>query len=360
MAKFSMADLLNSQSKAKKPETEENAEGWKTQLIPLEKIIPSEKNKYGIRDIEDLAAKIDMVGLLHNLVVRRGAEPGTYELVSGERRLEALKLLVSQGKTQFSAAPCKVEKEENPLISELQLIFANSTARDFTDYERTYQANRTRELFEELKKSGYKFKGRMREIVADALNVSSAQMGRMESINKNLSPGFKEEFKSGNIGMTAAYELSRLPPQQQEQEMQKFKNSGSVEIKAVQQEREKAKIPEKPAPPLPKEPKSAQQQASPAAPAETQPAQRAETPVSSTEAQQPQRNELPLKTCPFCGGQAEFHQFANPKNFYEVKCTQCGCGTDGYILCRSENSGAENKAANAAAWNRRIKGGETD
>jgi ParB family transcriptional regulator, chromosome partitioning protein len=264
MAKFSMADLLNSQSKAKKPEIEENAEDWKTQLIPLEKIIPSEKNKYGIRDIEDLAAKIDMVGLLHNLVVRRGAEPGTYELVSGERRLEALKLLVSQGKTQFSAAPCKVENEENPIISELQLIFANSTARDLTDYEKTYQADRTKELLTELKKSGYKFKGRMREIVAGKLQVSPAQMGRMESINKNLSPEFKEEFKSGNIGMTAAYELSRLPPQQQEQEMQDFKKTGSVEIKDVQEKREKAKAP---APSIPEEPKPAQRPEPPAVPA---------------------------------------------------------------------------------------------
>ena len=356
-----MADLLNSQSKAKRPETEENTENWKTQLIPLEKIIPSEKNKYGIRDIEDLATKIEMVGLLHNLVVRRGAEPDTYELVSGERRLEALKLLVNQGKTQFSAAPCKVEKEENSLISELQLIFANSTARDFTDYERTYQANRTRELFEELKKSGYKFKGRMREIVADALNVSSAQMGRMESINKNLSPGFKEEFKSGNIGMTAAYELSRLPPQQQEQEMQKFKDSGSLEIKAVQQEREKTKIPEKPAPPLPKEPKPAQQQTSPAASAETQPAQRAETPVSSMEAKQPQPKpqqlEIQLIQCPFCGdtansGGVHIQEIHYPKEDVTKYGVLCECG--------AEMSEFDTPAEAAAAWNHRIKGGETD
>jgi ParB family chromosome partitioning protein len=336
MAKFSMADLLNSQSKAKRPETEENTENWETQLIPLEKIIPSEKNKYGIRDIEDLATKIEMVGLLHNLVVRRGAEPDTYELVSGERRLEALKLLVNQGKTQFSAAPCKVENEENPLISELQLIFANSTARELTDYEKTYQAKRIKELLAELKKSGYEFKGRMREIVADMLKVSPAQMGRMESINKNLSPEFKEEFKSGNISITAAYELSRLPPQQQGQEMQDFKKTGSVEIKDVQEKREKAKTP---APQIPEESKPAQRPEPPAVPA----------------AQPVQRAELPLEPCPFCGGEAEIKQFANPKHYYEVRCTNCGCGTDGYKLCRSENTSAENIAANVAAWNHRVK-----
>ena len=62
-----------------------------------------------------------------------------------------------------------------------------------------------------------------------------------------------------------------------------------------------------------------------------------------------------LKLCPFCGGKAEFHQFANPKNFYGVKCTQCSCGTDGYKLCRSENTAQENKAANAHVWNHRAE-----
>ena len=80
---------------------------------------------------------------------------------------EALKLLVSQGKAQYGSVPCKVEKSENPAITELQLLFANSTARELTDYEKTYQADRIKELLKELKKSGYEFKGRMREIVAD-------------------------------------------------------------------------------------------------------------------------------------------------------------------------------------------------
>ncbi|QNK41835.1 ParB/RepB/Spo0J family partition protein [Caproicibacter fermentans] len=241
MSKFSMADLLNSQSKAEAPKAPKTERDDEIRNIPIDKIIPSENNKYGIRDIEDLAATIETVGLLHNLVVKEGTEPGTYELVSGERRLEALKLLVQQGKTEYASAPCKIEKTNDPIISELQLLFANSTARDLTDYEKTYQAKRIKELLLQLKQNGYKFKGRMREIVADMLKVSPAQMGRMESINKNLSPDFKEEFKAGKINATAAYELSRLPEQEQGREMQKYRESGSIEIKDVKEHREKAK-----------------------------------------------------------------------------------------------------------------------
>lgn len=242
MSKFSMADLLNSQSKAELPKAPEalNAEKKKEiQDIPIEKIVRSPKNCFGIRDIEDLAATIETVGLMHNLVVTP-APGGTYELVSGERRLEALKLLVSQGKTKFSTAPCKIESSENPVITELQLLFANSATRELTDYEKTYQAQRTKELLIQLKKSGYKFQGRMRQIVADMLKISPGQMGRMEIISKNLSPEFTEEFKAGKINATAAYELSRLPKEQQAQEMAKYKQTGAVEVKEVKAKREQA------------------------------------------------------------------------------------------------------------------------
>lgn len=63
-----------------------------------------------------------------------------------------------------------------------------------------------------------------------------------------------------------------------------------------------------------------------------------------------------LLPCPFCGGKAEYQQFANPKNNYCVRCTVCFCGTDGYRLSKRDNSKAENKAANADVWNRRVTG----
>lgn len=234
MQKFSMADLLNAQSKAELPKAPAaQKEDAGIQNIPIDLITPSPKNRFGIRDIEELAATIETVGLMHNLVVTQGPN-GTYELISGERRLEALKLLVSQGKTKFSKAPCKIESSENPVITELQLLFANAATRELTDYEKTYQAQRIKDLLLELKKSGYKFQGRMREIVADMLNISPGQMGRMEIISKNLSSEFTEEFKTGKINATAAYELSRLPQEQQAEEMEKYKQTGTVDVKSVQ------------------------------------------------------------------------------------------------------------------------------
>ena len=223
MAKFTMADLLNSQSK----KTEERP-AFEIRHIPIDKLKPSAKNQYGIRGIKELAANIEMLGLLHNLDVKEADETGYYEIISGERRYQACKLLYESGNQEFKTLPCKVEAlTENKAISELKLLYANAAARELTDYEKTYQAGRIKEILQALKKDGYKFQGRMREIVADMLDVSPAQMGRMESINKNLSPEFKEEFKAGNIGITTAYELSGQSEAEQTATLEAYKAEGA-------------------------------------------------------------------------------------------------------------------------------------
>ena len=241
MAKFTMADLLNSQSK----KTEERP-AFEIRHIPIDKLKPSAKNQYGIRGIKELAANIEMLGLLHNLDVKEADETGYYEIISGERRYQACKLLYESGNQEFKTLPCKVEAlTENKAISELKLLYANAAARELTDYEKTYQAGRIKEILQALKKDGYKFQGRMREIVADMLDVSPAQMGRMESINKNLSPEFKEEFKAGNIGITTAYELSGQSEAEQTATLEAYKAEGAEAHK-------------KPKPPKPKPQPAAQ------------------------------------------------------------------------------------------------------
>jgi hypothetical protein len=65
-------------------------------------------------------------------------------------------------------------------------------------------------------------------------------------------------------------------------------------------------------------------------------------------------NDMELKLCPFCGGTAMVHQFANPKNYYYVECTDCNCRTDGFIHSKTENTDEENIKANVIVWNKRV------
>lgn len=224
--KFNMKDLLNEQSKTTSSGT---GSGFVIRDVPIDKIVSSPSNKYGIRDIEELAASIEEMGLLHNLVVREPDGEGYYELISGERRFHACKLLFENGNEAFSTVPCKVEGQGSTAEIELKLLFANATARVLTDYEKTMQAARIKELLQDMKADGFKFKGRMRDIVADMLKVSPAQMGRMESIEKHLSSEFAEEFKAGNIGITAAYDLSTMKPEEQAAALELYRETGEVD-----------------------------------------------------------------------------------------------------------------------------------
>ena len=226
MAKFNMNDLLNRQSK------NENRKdgGFEITTIPLDRIDPSSANLYGIREIEELAASIESMGLLHNLVVRR-KEGGRYEIISGERRYRACKLLRDGGNKSFETIPAKVEDAQSDALAELKLIFANATARELTDYEKTVQAQRMKELFRQLRAEGYEIRGRLREIVADVLDVSPAQVGRLESVSERLIPEFKEELKGGNIGITTAYDASTLPEDQQRQTLEAYRQQGAEAVK---------------------------------------------------------------------------------------------------------------------------------
>jgi len=209
MPKFSVLDTLNKQSRADRPKPEESTSF--TIDIALDDIIPAKesKNFYGIRDIEELAADIEQFGLGHNLIVKEADENGKYELIGGERRWRALNLLAKKAPDRYKTAPCKVESYADPLVQELRLIQSNAMARVLKDWEKVEQANRTKQILTDLKKQGYKFKGRMRDIVADMLEVSPAQMGRMESIGNNLSPELKADFANDKINITQAYDLSR-------------------------------------------------------------------------------------------------------------------------------------------------------
>ena len=200
--------------------------------IPIVKIEPSQINKYGIRDIEDLAASIEEMGLLHNLVVRDINEYGLYEIISGERRYEACKLLFENGNEQFKYLPCKVEKSASDAIMELKLIHANATARVLTDAEKIYQAGRINDILYKLKEEGYEFSGRMRSIVAAILEFSDAQAGRMIKMDKDLTDEVKKEIKAGNVGITAAYELSTLDEDGQLDALKELKETGHVDVQA--------------------------------------------------------------------------------------------------------------------------------
>ncbi|ELP5177965.1 ParB N-terminal domain-containing protein [Clostridium perfringens] len=213
--KFSISEgMLNGISKnTRKVEEFQAKENFKIKYINIDRIRRNEKNFYEIVDIEALAEDIKLNGLNHNLVVRK-LDNDMYELISGERRYTALSKLVNEGNKEFNLVPCKVI-ESNDIDSEIILIQANAQSRELTEVEKLTQVERLQELYKIKKKNGEKVPGKIRDIIANDLNLSATQVGRYERINNKLIPELKAVIEQGNLTIANASEFSSLSEENQ-------------------------------------------------------------------------------------------------------------------------------------------------
>lgn len=202
-------------------------------------LIPSKENFYSVENIAELKDSIEMFGIKQNLTVK-ATEEDKYIVIAGHRRRLASLALVEEGKKEFEFVPCCIENDLDYIKEQLLLITTNSTTRQLTDWEKTQQAEKIKKLLEEYKKRE-KLPGRVREIIASILNTSSTQVGRMESISKNLTNEFKEEFKDEKINISTAYELSTLPEEVQQNIYEEHKENGGIALGDVKEKKAEIK-----------------------------------------------------------------------------------------------------------------------
>lgn len=180
--------------------------------IDIDKIRPDPKNFYSVSvaNVEELAGSIELVGLQQPILVR--PEDGGYTVISGHRRMAALKLLTHEGKDQFAKVPCIVEQPDAlPEMTELKLILANADTRRMTDGELSMQAERVERLLYELQEKGVEFPGRMRDHVAEAVKVSKTKLNTLKVIRTKLREDLKLRWQKGEISTDGAYNLARMP-----------------------------------------------------------------------------------------------------------------------------------------------------
>lgn len=250
MAGFNINDLLNAKSKGAAVQAdgpEEQEQEFKVTMLDVEDLMPSKDNFYSTENIDELAMSIELVGHIEqNLVVKPEAH-GKYEVVAGHRRRLAALKLVQEGKEEYRKVPCLIKKESDTIKDKLSLIFTNATARQLTDWEKVKQAKELKEILTEYKKALQEENkdkpkeekekmGRIRDIVAQMLNTSTTQIGRMEAIENNLSQEFKDELEKGNINISTAHELSRLDEEGQKQAYEKYEEKGELHINDVKEE----------------------------------------------------------------------------------------------------------------------------
>lgn len=210
--KFSIADFAA-------PEAVSKVDHMEITPIPLQLIDVNLKNFYRVDFQEpDLAESIEVSGLLTPLGVIR-KDGGRYKLISGHRRLRALRYLRDSrpdGREKYATVPCVIY--EDPLDAdreELMIIHANAQ-RIKSGVELTEEAEKTTEILTRMKKNGVELPGRMRDRVAEALKVSSTRLARLEAIKNNLTyPGWQRAWEKQEINEAVAYRLSQLDCSQQ-------------------------------------------------------------------------------------------------------------------------------------------------
>ncbi len=196
-----------------------------TKELDITSLVPSSKNFYGIREIEDLAESIKENGLMHNLVVRK-KNNGTYEIISGERRYHALKSL------NYEKVPCQVKENLSDLDAELILIQANAEQRELTSSEKMEGIKRLKEIYEQKKANGEDLpKGKTRDLIGKDMKLSGVQVGRYQKVDKDLIEPLKEKLDKEEITLTQAHTLSSLSEKEQQVIHEEIKDLDSKESK---------------------------------------------------------------------------------------------------------------------------------
>lgn len=172
-------------------------------------------------------------GVLHNLVVSPADAAGRHMIISGERRYRACCLLVQQGKMRYNEINCIIENKRDKDILDLMLLLTNSTARQLSDPEKVRQAESLTNILKRMQEAG-KVEGRVRDIAAKMLRASSGQLARYHAIAENLQdPSLKLGFDEGKIGISAAYEASRLDAEGQKKVADTLEKEGKVSLQHV-------------------------------------------------------------------------------------------------------------------------------
>ena len=186
-------------------------------LLPISSIDADANNFYSMDGVEELAANIELVGLLDPLRVRENPDmPGRYLIVSGHRRRAALWTLYKAEPEKWGKAPCIIEPPAaSPELQELRLIYANADTRRMSSADLSKQAERVEMLLYQLKDQGVEFPGRMRDHVAEACKVSATKLAELKVIREKLIPELRQLWESGKLNHTKAYAIGKSPAETQ-------------------------------------------------------------------------------------------------------------------------------------------------
>ena len=189
--------------------------------IPVDDIRDNPRNFYPTPDPQTLRALADSIranGLLEPPTVVPAGD-GTYRLISGHSRLAAIRSMwedVTEADwTRFSKILCRVlppmsEGQEQAAVIEAnrQRVKSNALLAD--------EAEKLTEAYIKRKEAGEQLPGRIRDYVAEALQVKATKVANLSAIKKGLKvPGLVDRWKRDEIPEAAALQIARMDIEEQ-------------------------------------------------------------------------------------------------------------------------------------------------
>ena len=198
--------LLNSYSKELK-------EGFEIVNIPIEQIDRNEKNNYSIENIDELIDSIRAVGLKQNLDVMKMPN-GRYKILTGHRRFEAITELAKED-DKYKMVPCTVTEIGTVALpvsddskEKYLLHITNATQREMTDADKYNQYKDLVSIYTEAKNNGFTLSDKMRNLIANDMQLSAAQIGKMDYIRNNGTEELEQRIQSNEISISEANEIA--------------------------------------------------------------------------------------------------------------------------------------------------------
>lgn len=190
-------------------------------LIPVDDLLPNPKNPYPLLDEEAMLKLMDSIedaGLLEPV----SAYPmggGKYMLVSGHNRREAYRRLRTErddGSFSWDKMPCVIAEVPDSAAKERIILVEANRQRVKSPKILTMEMETIGDAYYELVQAGQKPPGRKRDWIAKQMDITSARVGRLAKISKNLAPCYKPLWDTGDLPEDTADALAGLPQDVQE------------------------------------------------------------------------------------------------------------------------------------------------
>ena len=206
----------------------------------LNQIEPDEFNEkiYNVSGVEALADDIKLNGLLQFPLVRY-MPGGKYMIISGHRRVAAIRLLAKEDPEQWKMIPVILDPDKDDTSAHIKLISANAVNRELSQGEIMKQTLKMYSLLTEQKKKE-NLPGRVRDMVAKKLNMSAGAVGEYMTIEQNLIFYLKQDFLKGELSKAVAVELSKLTTADQMNWLDRIRAGEKVTADGVRQFRQQA------------------------------------------------------------------------------------------------------------------------